>query len=56
MPESEGVYDPHVWFDVSLWAECTEYAAEELIRLDPQRAADYRRNAEEYVAALAALR
>ncbi len=55
MPGTEGVYDPHVWFNVALWARCAEYAAERLAALDPERADDYRRNAEDYVAKLKAL-
>lgn len=55
MPGAEGVYDPHVWFNVALWARCAEYAAEKLVALDPLRAHDYRRNAEGYVARLRAL-
>jgi len=55
MPGTEGVYDPHVWFHVALWARCAEYAAERLMALDPERADDYRRNAADYVAKLRAL-
>jgi manganese/zinc/iron transport system substrate-binding protein len=55
MPGSEGVFDPHVWFDVALWARCAEYATEKLVALDPSHAADYRRNGQQYVARLAAL-
>jgi manganese/zinc/iron transport system substrate-binding protein len=46
----EATYDPHVWFDVSLWARCVDYAAARLIEVDPANAADYRRNAERYPA------
>ncbi len=55
MPGTEGVYDPHVWFNIALWARCAEYAAQKLISLDPSRADDYRRNAAEYIARLKAL-
>jgi manganese/zinc/iron transport system substrate-binding protein len=55
MPGAEAVYDPHVWFNVALWARCAEYAAEKLMALDPERAGDYRRNAEDYAARLRAL-
>lgn len=55
MPGAEGVYDPHVWFNVALWARCAEYAAEKLAALDPLRADDYRHNSQRYVAQLAAL-
>ncbi len=52
---SPGHYDPHVWFDVSLWSRCVDYAAEKLIVLDPDHAEDYRRNADDYMARLAEL-
>jgi manganese/zinc/iron transport system substrate-binding protein len=55
MPGTEGVYDPHVWFNIALWARCAEYAAERLAAVDPDRADDYRRNAVDYVAQLKAL-
>lgn len=46
--ESHGVYDPHVWMDVSLWAECALTVADALARLDPERAPLFRQNAVEY--------
>jgi manganese/zinc/iron transport system substrate-binding protein len=55
MPGAEGVFDPHVWFDVALWAACAENAAEKLAEIDPPRAADYRRNGQQYVTRLLAL-
>lgn len=45
-PEMQGHYDPHVWFDVSLWALTVGTIARELERLDPAHAEDYRRTAE----------
>jgi len=45
-PEFAGQYDPHVWFDVSLWARAVEPIAAELAALDPPHAADYRRRAD----------
>jgi manganese/zinc/iron transport system substrate-binding protein len=50
--EFEGQYDPHVWFNVELWAECSQFVAEKLIEHDPDHADDYRRNSAEYVARL----
>lgn len=55
VPGTEDQYDPHVWFDVSLWAKCVDYAAGKLIALDPNHAEDYRRNADQYMAQLAEL-
>lgn len=52
---SAGHYDPHIWFDVSLWAKCVDYAAEQLIALDPDHAEDYRHHADAYLARLAEL-
>lgn len=52
VPGATDQYDPHVWFDLSLWARCVDYAAEKLIASDPDHAEDYRRNADAYVARL----
>jgi len=52
---SKDTYDPHVWFDVSLWARTVDYAAEKLMKHDPARAAEYRKNADRYIAELEAL-
>ena len=54
-PEFAGQYDPHVWFDVSLWRQTLPVVAEELAALDPEHAADYRANADRYAAELAEL-
>ncbi len=51
-PEFEGHYDPHLWHDAALWAECVRYAAGQLAEFDPSHAEDYRRNAAAYVAQL----
>lgn len=46
--ELEGHYDPHVWFDVALWAETLDVVAKGLAEADPGRAEEFRRNAERY--------
>jgi manganese/zinc/iron transport system substrate-binding protein len=43
-------FDPHIWFDVSLWMEAAETIRDELIALDPANETNYRRNAEAYIA------
>ena len=53
--EFNGNYDPHVWFDVSLWARCADTVAKRLMELDPPHAEDYRRRSAEYVAKLTKL-
>ncbi len=43
-----GQVDPHVWFDVSLWAETLDAVAEGLSKLDPEHAGEYQSRAEAY--------
>jgi len=50
-----GHFDPHIWFDVSLWAQTVEVAVASLSELDPEGAEVYRRNGEQYRARLDAL-
>jgi manganese/zinc/iron transport system substrate-binding protein len=54
-PEFEGNYDPHVWFDVSLWMETVEPVRDALVELDPAHAGAYRSNASAYLSQLAGL-
>lgn len=51
-PEFEGNYDPHVWFDVTLWMQAVEQVQETLIEVDPAHRSDYEANAEAYLAEL----
>ena len=48
----EGQYDPHVWFDVTLWMKAVEQVRDRLAALDPGSAGLYRRNAAAYLAEL----
>lgn len=45
-------YDPHVWFDVTLWKQASTTIAATLAERDPARAADYQANLESYLAEL----
>lgn len=54
-PEFEGHYDPHVWFDVSLWSRAAERVRDALIEKDPAGKAEYERRAGEYLATLGEL-
>lgn len=47
-PELQGHFDPHVWFDVSLWAETLPVVAQALSDVDPAHAAGYRARADAY--------
>lgn len=44
-PEFQGLHDPHVWFDVSLWAKTVPPIVRALEELAPEHAADFRANA-----------
>lgn len=48
-------FDPHVWFDVGLWALCLSKVEAELAGADPSHTGDYHRNAEAYREELKAL-
>lgn len=48
----DGAYDPHVWFDVKLWQKCVEVVRDELIATDPVHTAEFRANADRYLATL----
>lgn len=50
-----GNYDPHVWFDVELWARVARHVGEVLARTDTAHAAVYRSNARAYVQRLDSL-
>jgi manganese/zinc/iron transport system substrate-binding protein len=54
-PEFLGHYDPHVWFDVSMWAQAIGSVVEALAELRPQQRADFERNADSYRAELETL-
>ena len=51
----KGQYDPHVWFDVTLWMRAVEQVRDTLVRLDPGSAELYRRNAAAYLERLRGL-
>jgi len=48
-PEFEGAYDPHVWFDVTLWETAVERVAASLEGIDPVHAEGYRARASSYL-------
>lgn len=50
-----GLYDPHIWFDVSLWMHAVERIRDALIEIDPAHAEEYRRSADAYLEELASL-
>lgn len=47
-PEFAGQYDPHVWFDVGMWAGCLDPVVRELATLAPEHADAFRANAEAF--------
>jgi len=52
---NETAYDPHIWFDVSLWKAATANAARQLAELDTGNAPYYQANARRYMAELDSL-
>lgn len=49
LPESGNQYDPHVWFDASLWIYVAEYIGKTLAQHDPAHAHVYAHNTQVYV-------
>lgn len=43
-----GDYDPHIWFDVDLWAQCVDAVVDGLVELDPESRTYYEKRGEEY--------
>jgi manganese/zinc/iron transport system substrate-binding protein len=54
-PEFAGAFDPHVWFDVALWAETLAPVRAALADVDPVHAAEYAANEDAYRARLLTL-
>ena len=54
-PEFEGAFDPHIWFDVTLWMKAVEQVRDTLVEMDPDHADLYRSNAEGYLGELSEL-
>jgi manganese/zinc/iron transport system substrate-binding protein len=48
-------YDPHVWFDVTLWMKAVEAVRDTYIEIDPEHADAYRANADAYLQELEGL-
>ncbi len=53
--EFEGHYDPHLWFDVSLWAQTVPTIVKGLSEVDPAGKAVYEKNGADLLARLAKL-
>ncbi|HSM24694.1 MAG TPA: zinc ABC transporter substrate-binding protein, partial [Anaerolineaceae bacterium] len=51
-PEYEGAYDPHIWFDVSLWMQAVDVVRDTLVDIDPGSTDFYDSNAKAYLAEL----
>jgi manganese/zinc/iron transport system substrate-binding protein len=51
----DGTFDPHLWFDVSLWSEAAGVVRDALCDYDPSNAEEYRTKTQEYQTELAAL-
>ena len=51
-PLYEGQFDPHIWFDVTLWKFAVEKVAEDLSAFDPTSQDLYEANAQAYLAQL----
>jgi len=54
-PEFQGQYDPHLWFDVTLWSMAVEVVRETLVEVDPEGELAYNERARLLIDELAEL-
>ena len=54
-PEYDGLYDPHLWFDVKLWMQAVGKVRDALSEFDADNTVLYRSNAERYLTKLVEL-
>lgn len=52
---SETQHDPHIWFDVKLWAKAAEFASKKLQEIDKPNAEYYKTNTQKYLLKLDSL-
>ncbi len=55
LDDPEASFDPHLWFDVSLWREAAGVVRDALKAYDPKHAAEYQSRTDTYQAELAKL-
>ncbi|MFZ5518503.1 MAG: metal ABC transporter solute-binding protein, Zn/Mn family [Candidatus Zhuqueibacterota bacterium] len=48
-PEFEGQYDPHIWFDVALWADAARFVQRALTEFDARHDSVYQANGDAYI-------
>ena len=53
--ESGKTYDPHIWFDVKMWADVVAYIGQKLQKADPDNAETYKTNTATYLEKLTEL-
>ncbi|MBT5856163.1 zinc ABC transporter solute-binding protein [bacterium] len=53
--EFEGVPDPHIWFDLTLWRQIIPVIRDTYIKVDPKNKVSYTKNAADYLKQLNAL-
>lgn len=51
-PTYPDAYDPHIWFDVTLWMKAVERVRDSLIEADPAHRSGYEANAQAYLRSL----
>ena len=54
-PDYEGLHDPHIWFDVTLWIEATRTVTDALIEFSPTHRETFTKNSTAYIKQLTEL-
>lgn len=50
--EFEHLYDPHIWFDVTMWIDVVRFIQQQIIAFDSEHAAVYQKNGDDYIVQL----
>jgi manganese/zinc/iron transport system substrate-binding protein len=53
--DDSAIYDPHIWFDVSLWKDAAKIVTTQLSEANPEHTLDYSKNLEGYLKELETL-
>jgi len=53
--DDSAIYDPHIWFDVSLWKDAAKIVTTQLSEANPEHSLDYSKNLEGYLKELETL-
>jgi manganese/zinc/iron transport system substrate-binding protein len=49
LEDEGGAHDPHIWFSIDIWQQCSTFLTEQLIEMDGENASFYRENLAHFI-------